>query len=237
PVSRRTRQIGSQSDRRESGHRTAKFCTQRCLLGLRQGGMLDSHCPNVELHRQGRENDRHPINTESLVQLLEQQLGVNVDDDCTPFGVCGLYGAPFKVTCVPGHTVVGKGTMSGLWNEVSREADVYRVLQRAQGSAVPVFLGTIDLKKIYFLHGTGQIRHMLLLAYGGQDTSELERSQALVNEIRRSIKEIRALGVEHGDIRYENALWNEELGRVLIIDFHRSRLNPQLMEKRKPGKR
>ncbi|KAK9321513.1 hypothetical protein V1517DRAFT_241983, partial [Lipomyces orientalis] len=58
-----------------------------------------------------------------------------------------------------GCTVVGKGTTSGLWNEVSREADVYRILQRAQGSAVPVFLGAIDLKQIYF-HDEGDIRHM-----------------------------------------------------------------------------
>ncbi|KKZ61904.1 hypothetical protein EMCG_03603 [[Emmonsia] crescens] len=45
-----------------------------------------------------------------------------------------------------------------------RVLEVYKALQKAQGSAVPVFLGKIDLKKIYFLHGAGQIRHMLLIA-------------------------------------------------------------------------
>ena len=30
-----------------------KFCTQRCLLGLQKGGILDAHCPNVDLHRAG----------------------------------------------------------------------------------------------------------------------------------------------------------------------------------------
>ncbi|KAK9263142.1 hypothetical protein V1519DRAFT_441083 [Lipomyces tetrasporus] len=239
PPTQRWSRIGSQSDRRGSGqHHTAKFCTQRCLLGLRHGGILDSHCPNVELHRQGRDNDRHLISTERLVQLLKQQLDENIDHDCTPFGVCGAYGAPFKVTCVPyGYTVVGKGTTSRLWNEVSREADVYGVLKKAQGSAVPVFLGTIDLEKIYFLHGGGQIRHMLLMAYGGKDTTELEHSKALFHEIGRSRKEIRALGVEHGDMRFANVLWNEELGRALIIDFHRSKLAPRLMEKRNSLKR
>ncbi|KAK9245763.1 hypothetical protein V1506DRAFT_521583 [Lipomyces tetrasporus] len=239
PPTQRWSRIGSQSDRRGSGqHHTAKFCTQLCLLGLQHGGILDSHCPNVELHRQGRDNDRHLISTERLVQLLKQQLDENIDHDCTPFGVCGAYGAPFKVTCVPyGYTVVGKGTTSRLWNEVSREADVYRVLKKAQGSAVPVFLGTIDLEKIYFLHGGGQIRHMLLMAYGGKDTTELEHSQALFHEIGRSRKEIRALGVEHGDMRFANVLWNEELGRALIIDFHRSKLAPRLMEKRNSLKR
>ncbi|KAK9368215.1 hypothetical protein V1509DRAFT_624596 [Lipomyces kononenkoae] len=227
--------IGSQNDRRGSGqHHTTKFCTQRCLLGLQHGGTLDSDCPNVELHRHGRDDDRHLISTERLVQLIKQQLDENIDHDCTPFGVCGAYGAPFKVTCVAyGYTVVGKGTTSRLWSEVSREADVYRVLKKAQGSAVPVFLGTIDLEKIYFLHGGGQIRHMLLMAYGGETTSKLEHSQALFHEIRRSRRDIGALGVEHGDLRFDNVLWNEELGRALIIDFHRSKLAPLLMEKRK----
>lgn len=43
-----------------------------------------------------------------------------------------------------------KGTTSGLWKEVSREAQVYQILRKAQGSAVPVFLGTIDLAKVCF---------------------------------------------------------------------------------------
>ncbi|KAK9342009.1 hypothetical protein V1522DRAFT_439075 [Lipomyces starkeyi] len=137
--SQHSRQIGSQSDRvGRRQHHTAKFCTQRCLLSLQQGGMLDSRCPNVELHRQGRDSDRHLISSE---RLLDEDL----DHNCTPFGACGAYGAPFKVTCVPyGYTVVGKGTTFGLWNEVSREVDVYRILQRAQGSAVPVFLGEVE---------------------------------------------------------------------------------------------
>ncbi|KAK9241777.1 hypothetical protein V1506DRAFT_549683 [Lipomyces tetrasporus] len=234
PSRRRSRQIGSQSgqvSRRQ--HHTVKFCTQRCLLGLQQGGILDSRCPNVELHRQGRDTDRHLISSERLVQLLKQQLDEDLDHNCTPFGACGAYGAPFKITCVPyGYTVVGKGTTAGLWNEVSREVDVYRILHRAQGSAVPVFLGAIDLELIYF-HDAGDIRHMLLMAWGGKDTTELEHSQELLHEINRSKREIRALGVVHGDFRFGNVLWNEELGRALIIDFHRSKLAPRLIEKRK----
>ncbi|KAK9236709.1 hypothetical protein V1525DRAFT_195030 [Lipomyces kononenkoae] len=225
---RRSRRISSQSER--LGRRqqyTTNFCTQRCLLGLKKGGTLDCHCPNVELHRQGRDNDRHLISTEHLVQLLKEQLDETLDYNIRPFGVCGAYGAPFKITCVPyGYTVVGKGTTSAKWNEVSREMDVYRILQKAQGSAVPVFLGAIDLKKIYFLDYS-DVRHMLLMSWGGKDTTELEHSQALLHEIERSRKEIRALGVVHGDLRFENVLWNEELGRAQIIDFHRSVLAPR----------
>ncbi|QKX56676.1 uncharacterized protein TRUGW13939_03782 [Talaromyces rugulosus] len=131
-----------------SQRRTAQFCTQRCLLGLQTGGALDDLCPNVEHHRRGQ-NDLtlHRISAEGLVILLKNDLDENINR-CIPFGGSGSYGAPFKLTCMEyGYTVVGKGTISRLWEEVSREVEVYRILQKAQGLAVPVFLGTIDLAK------------------------------------------------------------------------------------------
>ncbi|OKL61816.1 hypothetical protein UA08_03028 [Talaromyces atroroseus] len=146
---------------------TSRFCTQRCLLGLQQGGALDRLCPNVHLHRHEK-GDRHSIDAEELVQLLKEQLDQDLDHNCTPFGDCGSYGAPFKITCAKyGYTLIGKGTTSRLWKEVSREVEIYRILRKAQGSAVPVFIGAIDLKMVYFLHGAGEIQHMLLMAWGG----------------------------------------------------------------------
>jgi len=205
----------------QSRSRHAQFCTQRCLLGLHTKDVLDDSCPNVEFHRQAQDSSRHPINAEVLVRLLKAQLDENIDR-CIPFGSCGAYGAPFKLTCATyGYTVVGKGTTSRLWEEVSREAQVYQILRKAQGSAVPVFLGTIDLAKIYFLHGGGHIRHMLVMGWGGEETVKMELEPWLRQEIRRSDKEIQALGIIHDDLRRENVLWNKELGRALIIDFHR----------------
>ncbi|QSS50346.1 hypothetical protein I7I53_11001 [Histoplasma capsulatum var. duboisii H88] len=213
---------------------TEKFCTQQCLLGLQQKeGLLDRRCPNVHLHQQGQNGDRHRIDAGKLVQLLKQQLDHDLDHNCTPFGECGSYGAPFKITCATyGYTVVGKGTTSRLWKLVSREADIYRILQKAQGSAVPVFLGTINLELVYFLHGAGEIRHMLLMGWGGGDLRNANGSSALYREISRSKKEIRMLGVVHDDLRNANMLWNDELGRVLIIDFHRSHIDCRPKEKR-----
>ena len=213
---------GSQSRRRD-----AQFCTQRCLLGLQAGGILDECCPNVMLHRQSN-NDlqhQHPTTSEGLVDSLKAQLDENIDR-CIPLGSCGAYGAPFKLTCATyGYTVIGKGTTSGLWKEVSREAQVYQILRKAQGSAVPVFLETIDLAKIYFLHGAGEIRHMLVMGWGSTTTMEL--APWLRQEIHRLSKEIKALGIVHEDLRRDNILWNKELGRALIIDFHRSALRSQ----------
>ncbi|PCG88212.1 Lipopolysaccharide kinase [Penicillium occitanis (nom. inval.)] len=213
---------------------TSRFCTQRCLLGLQQKGILDGSCPNVHLHRLGHQGNRHVIDANKLVQLLKDQLDQDLDHNCTPFGVCGSYGAPFKITCAAyGYTLVGKGTTDKLWKEVSREVEVYQVLRKVQGLAVPVFLGAIDLNMIYFLHGVGEIRHMLLMAWGGRELGTDER----LTEISRSTALIHKLGVVHGDLRLQNMLWNDELGRVMIIDFHRSEIRRQLIRLRQSSKR
>ncbi|CAG8883863.1 unnamed protein product [Penicillium salamii] len=226
PTSRSSTGLGDNQGK-QAPYSNAQFCTQRCLLGLQSGGALDDRCPNVVLHRRSKDDLQHPITSEDLVRLLKEQLDENIDR-CTPLGGCGAYGAPFKLTCVVyGYTVVGKGTTSGLWKEVSREAQVYQILRKAQGSAVPIFLGTIDLAKIYFLHGAGEIRHMLVMGWGGESTASMELAPWLRQEIRRSNKEIKALGIIHEDLRRDNVLWNEELGRALIIDFHRSTLKRQ----------
>ncbi|KAJ5608657.1 hypothetical protein N7528_009224 [Penicillium herquei] len=223
----------------QSRHRDAQFCTQRCLLGLQSGGLLDDCCPNVMLHRRRKDDLQHPITSEILVRLLKAQLDENIAR-CIPLGGCGTYGAPFKLNCTTyGYTVIGKGTTSALWKEVSREAEVYRILQKAQGSAVPVFLGTIDLAKIYFLHGAGEIRHMLVMGWGGESTASMELTPQLLQGIYQSNKEIRALGIIHEDLRRDNVLWNEELGRAMIIDFHRSTLKrrPTLQRPRSSKRR
>ncbi|KAJ5252275.1 hypothetical protein N7489_002685 [Penicillium chrysogenum] len=232
-VQRSARQTGTQPNGYGRYQHNARFCTQRCLLGLQRGGTLDDCCPNVELHRQGSISKQHLIDASGLIRLIKQQLDQNLDRDCTPMGGCGASGAPFKITCTAyGYTVVGKGTTSYLWNEVKREADIYRILWRAQGRAVPVFLGTIDLAMIYFLHGAGQIRHMLLMGWGGEPIHKLEDVESVRHEISRSQKKIRSLGVLHQDLRPDNMLWNAELERVLIIDFHRSQLDSRPMKKR-----
>ncbi|CAG8095388.1 unnamed protein product [Penicillium salamii] len=151
-------------------------------------------------HRRSKDDLQHPITSEDLVRLLKAQLDENIDR-CTPLGGCGAYGAPFKLTCVVyGYTVVGKGTTSGLWKDVSRSASIPNF---AQGS---------------------RIRHMLVMGWGGESTTSMELTPILLREIHKSNREIKALGIIHEDLRRDNILWNEELGRALIIDFHRSTL-------------
>jgi serine/threonine protein kinase len=159
-----------------------------------------------------------------MVHGLKQQLDKDVDHHCEPFGECGRTGASFKVRCEShGYTFVGKGTTSSLWHIVSREEVFYQILSSAQGSEVPVFLGTIDMEQSYFLHGAGEIQHMLLMAWGGEPLTE-SQWQTKLHAVKRSLGKIHELGVRHGDVRPPNTLWNSELNRVLIIDFHKSEL-------------
>ena len=45
----------------QARYHDAQFCTQRCLLGLQSGGVLDDCCPNVMLHHRSKDNPQHPI--------------------------------------------------------------------------------------------------------------------------------------------------------------------------------
>ncbi|SCO54113.1 uncharacterized protein FFNC_15340 [Fusarium fujikuroi] len=201
--------------------RNALFCTQRCLQGLQSGGNLDENCPNVLLHRQSGGDVQHPITAEGLMTSLKAQLDENIDR-CLPLGGRGESGAPFKLACATyGYCVIGKGTTQQWWKRVSQEAQVYKILRKAQGSAVPVFLGTIDLAKSYYLHEVGDIRHMLVMGWGGESTASMKLEPWLLQEIDKSNEEVKALKIYHQDFRRENILWNKELGRALIIDFHR----------------
>jgi len=158
------------------------------------------------------------------VYNLKQQLDKDVDRHCEPFGECGSTGAPFKIRCESyGYTFVGKGTTSSLWHAVSREAQFYQILRSAQGFAVPVFLGSIDMAQSYFLHGAGEIQHMLLMVWGGEPLTQSQWEDKR-GAVKKSHARIRELGIRHGDLRRPNTLWNSELNRVLIIDFHKSEL-------------
>ncbi|KAJ5522982.1 hypothetical protein N7513_003275 [Penicillium frequentans] len=227
PITQQAARQDAASSNQDNRPRNRAFCTQRCLLGLRTSQDLDESCPNIKCHRQGQDDSKkHHITAEDLLFLLKKQLDENIDR-CTPIGSCGSYGTPFKLICMKyGYTVVGKGTTSRLWEEVSREVHVYQILRAVQGSAVPVFLSPIDLAKTYFLHGAGPICHMLVMAWAGRSTAAMELTPWLFQEIKRSYKEIKAAGIIHKDLRRDNILWSEELGRALIIDFHRSALKP-----------
>ena len=127
------------------------------------------------LHKQGGDIRWHTINSTTFLQGVKKQLDKNINCNCTPMGGRGASGALFKVTYAKyGYTVVREDTTSCQWPELLCKAEVYHVLQQAQSSAVPVFLGAIDLEKTYFLHGAEAIQHMLLMGWGGNPIGSIE---------------------------------------------------------------
>ncbi|RAH52054.1 hypothetical protein BO85DRAFT_464313 [Aspergillus piperis CBS 112811] len=209
---------GSKSRQRQS----LPFCTQNCLRGLKRRGKLDKNGPNFQLHQENG-STHHRTNTRGLAKLIKAAIDECLDR-AEPMGGCGLSGAPFKLTCVRyGYTIVGKGTTCYLWPQ----------LNPVQGSAVPVYIGKIDLRRMYFLLGAGPIRHMLLMGWGGESIDEVEvDSHILRQSVTESAKDIQSLGVQHQDLGSGNILWNSELSRAMIIDFHMCTFAMELVKKK-----
>lgn len=206
-----------------------KYCTQACLLGLVQQTGLDKNCPNVALHRRRVKDNRHAVNKRMFRQLLQRQLGEDLDHDCEPLGKQGARGALFKITLRQfGYTLAGKGTVQAFVEDLRYEGRVYQRLKSLQGSVIPVHLGNIDLAKVYYLDIGVRIQHMTMMAWvGEQAAADGEVTHCQIDEqVRSTVEEIRWFGVTHGDLHGPNILWSQELERVMLIDFERSGLSP-----------
>jgi hypothetical protein len=186
---------------------------------------LDGNCPNVLIHRQGRRSSRHPITKLEFQQMIQQQLGKDLDHDCEPLGKQGTGGALFRITLAEwGYTLVGKGTVEAFVPDLQHEGQIYQRLDAIQGECIPVYLGNIDLLKVYYLDIGVRIQHMLMMSWIGEraDVDREARNHPIQTQVRLLVKEVGRLGVVHGDIGEPNILWSRELRRVMLIDFERA---------------
>ncbi len=203
------------------------YCTQKCLRGLRFGHALDEACPNVALHRSsGSAADGHGLTHDKLVSLARAQLAANLDDGCTALdghGKFGAVGALFKVTVYPqGYTLVAKGVQADDREYLLWEERIYQRLAGLQGTVVPVCLGVVDLRRAYVLTGGARIPCLMLLSYLGEKAG---RDQVDEDKVLGLYETLIAQGVEHGDLRWANVLWNEEQQRLMVIDFDRAKIH------------
>ncbi|KAK9482174.1 hypothetical protein V1527DRAFT_477223 [Lipomyces starkeyi] len=76
---------------------------------------------------------------------------------------------------------------------------------------------------------------MLLMSWGGEQADLVKDKVELWDDYRRSINEIHELRVQHGDLHSDKILGNSQLGRVQIIDFHRSKLLEPQVRRLKSG--
>ncbi|MCJ1282377.1 hypothetical protein MMC26_001700 [Xylographa opegraphella] len=199
----------------------SSYCTQRCLLGISRRLPLDGNCPNVLQHRRYGEN--HAISTLDFTSLVQKQLADDLDHNCEPLGIQGARGALFRITLAQyGYVFVGKGTVKAFVSDLKKEGAMYRQMAAIQGTAVPVYLGNVDLLEWYDLDLNVRILHMLLMSWGGDEVGTLGRLPWLHSEIQRTVAQVGLEGVNHLDIRSPNILWNREVKRVMLIDFERA---------------
>ncbi|KAL7917714.1 hypothetical protein ACQKWADRAFT_317119 [Trichoderma austrokoningii] len=230
-----TSQGGSKNRSNESNPVGAQYCTQRCLLGLVKGYILDINCPNYALHipRNSKKNSkRHHITHADFLEQLSRQLKRTLDSEITSLDLTGARGALFKVSLLEyGYTFIGKGTVKVFIPDLKHEALVYKRLEGIQGTHVPVFLGAIDLNALgrtYYYDVRVDVVHLTFMSWGGvgvRDVDAIGLNEASLTEMAiRSMKAVHQEGVIHMDARRDNMLFNAETQGVMIIDFERSQL-------------
>ncbi|QGA17402.1 hypothetical protein EYB26_005073 [Talaromyces marneffei] len=226
PATATTTRISTRSQRLDSKGKSRKYCTQKCLRGLRCKGPLDRKCPNASEHGAGQ----HQLNTAMLIKLLDRQLSQDPDPHkelgCESLHVHGSRGALFKITLWShGYTFIGKGVPIDFIDCAKREEMIYSHLREIQGQYVPVVFGGLDLRRPFSYDGIAMMVHLTLMSYAGRNLARQHKfdEAQLIAQAETSLRAIHNLGVLHSDPIPGNMIWNEENQRVMFIDFERAR--------------
>ncbi|KAF7959212.1 hypothetical protein EAE96_002727 [Botrytis aclada] len=232
-ITRRPKQ-GAHFSKKDTSHQATQrppYCTQQCLLGLVNSTELDMTCPNVSKHHGSKlQSTHHLINHQNFLNLLQEQLELTRDSNCYASGTQGARGVLFQITLAAyGYTVAAKGTVAAFVQDLQYEGRIYQHLRHTQGIFVPVCLGGMNLVHPYYYDIGVQIEYMLFLAWGGTALNKSKIMEAMDKEklatmMKYSLKIIHDMGVLHADLRLSNMLWNEEMKRIMLIDFERSKI-------------
>ena len=60
---------------------------------------------------------------------------------------------------------------------------------------------------------------MVLMSWGGGKANKVKRLRNLDTEIERFKDELQRLGIRHNHTVSDNILWNDEVKRIMFIDF------------------
>ncbi len=100
-------------------------------------------------------------------------------------------------------------------------------ISRARWCRCTLDLSTLHHEAISSPAGA-RVFHMMLMSYGGEVLSKVDKKELPDYKTAwdRSLEDVKRAGVDQGDERLANAVWNRERGRVMIIDFDRATLLP-----------
>lgn len=217
-----------------------EYCTQKCLLGLKNGDLSDEGCPNYVKHNwpQRTKDSPQQLNGKSFNFLVQKQLEIDQSRFCQQPAVSnqGHHAEFFKVTLAGfGYTFCAKGVAVDDQHRLINEYIMYQKMADAQGVCVPVCLGLFALQRPFGRQAVSglEITHMLLMSNAGtsveKELSVVDKcgtpsEEVLQKESDRTMKEIRDTGVDRHDGRKKHLYWNAERERVFYIDFEKNNL-------------
>ncbi|KAL2360010.1 hypothetical protein RJZ56_007131 [Blastomyces dermatitidis] len=210
--------------------KTRPYCSQRCLLALRDNTPLDPTCSNYEVHR------KHRIKAGEFRALVQKQLATDrgPDADCCPLYKAGSCGTLLKVRLSShGYTLVAKAVESKNKDKLQHERKVYNQLRDLQGECIPVCLGVVKLEpKRPYYHEEKIHTHILLLSWAGES---IEKAGTLSpankrSTVCRALQAIHSRGILHGDAEPRNILWDQACERVRVVDFELATIQQPLSD-------
>lgn len=217
-----------------------EYCTQKCLLGLRHGDILDKQCPNFTRHcvRGTGHDSSHPMDYELFTFLIQKQLEIDQTLFCQQPTVSsrGHHAEFFKITLAGfGVTFCAKGVALSDQHRLMNEYIMYQRMKNIQGVCVPVCLGLFALQFPFGSQNISglEITHVLLMSNAGvsveenvsrAETCEMPSEEILESESNRTLKSITNAGIDRHDQRKKHLYWNTERKRVFHIDFEKNSL-------------
>ena len=211
-----------------------EYCTQDCLRGLLTGSAIYHDCPNVKQH------DSQHISPKQFRRLLREQLATDTGDYADSYFLYkhGARGTLMKVCLTShGYTFVAKCCSAKNQRHLQNERTIYDNLIDLQGDKIPVCLGLLDLEIPYIYDGVC-LEHLLLLSWGGISLADPYRNvqkddppvQTFFLQAQDIVKALHDRDVLHGDIALRNILLDTRQGKLMLIDFERSKAHTVLQE-------
>ena len=219
-----------------------RYCSVKCLYGLKNGGPVDDDCPNVS-HHPRKDNGHHDQTARQVVSATRAALAP--PSAATMYRVPGAFGRVGQLLKVSSgearYVFVLKATcddeqpheqMSNR-SYLLRESEIYkRQLQELQGHYVPVRLGYFGLYNP--VPGTASITnplqphaldcsYFLALSYGGEPYRQAG-PDAITQAADNAEDLIGAAGVSRYYKKKEHALVHPDTGDVVVVDFDDSKL-------------
>jgi hypothetical protein len=79
--------------------------------------------------------------------------------------------------------------------------EMYERMETIQGKAIPVYLGSIDMARPFYLYSGVMIEHLMLLLWGGEEANRCGLDgDVLKREMKRTTNNVQRLDVDQGDL-------------------------------------